>query len=912
MLCNAISPQLAKVLNLRDWQPVERESIERLALVSDFAMDVLLQQPELASQLHTALEQLNIIDCLESDWPRLIRRWRQAQSLKLIWRDIADIDTVEQTLQGSTWIAEQALSKSYDALLRAMQNVHGVVRDDYGIEQHMVVLGLGKLGGSELNFSSDVDLVYAFTGHGNSDGLRSIPAETFFTRLGQRLANLLDEVTADGFSHRVDLRLRPFGASGRLLLSFNAMEQYFQNSGRDWERYAWLKARPVAGNIEAGFRLLDTLKPFVYRRYLDFTAIDGLRDMKNKIAAEVLRRDIVNDLKLGQGGIREIEFFVQAMQIIYGGRSKLLQLKGLLPSLHQLQAEALISAQIHTELEQAYLFLRKLENRVQMFSDAQVHHLPEATPNMQRIALGLGFADFQQLLAALNSHRSNVQRLFSGLLNESSENAVDDNEQKNTANFSVLSLMQQGFQYFEQHAERLQALQDSSSVAALADRSQQRLVRVMQGFLSYCSDAKYPDQCLSLAISFMQGILRRSSYIALLDEQRSALARVVQVFDESQWLSQLLIDYPLLLDELLDSRVINQQIETLDLNEQLADVLSHHNDDTEMTLLALNEFKISYTFKIAYQFLFHALPANQVSYLLTRLAESILQYCNRLASQELQRQHGIIAGASFAIIGYGSLGARSLAFNSDLDLVFLNQTADKQISDGQRSIESARFFLRHAQKLISLLGLSTSSGSLYEVDIRLRPDGAKGLLVSTMESFEQYQQQRAWVWEMQALVRARAVAGDETLCRYFEQTRYALITTAYEKLGLLQEITTMRQRMRIELDRSSESLYDLKHGLGGLTDIEFFLQAQILLHANQHPELAIEREAPAIIDCLKNAGIIDPQQAQTISYAYEYLLNLSLRCHLNNAPRVLARSALLESVSVQVIAVLAQHQCAAD
>ena len=417
MPCDALSPQLTKVLSLRDWPAIEREKIHRLAMVSDFAMDVVLHQPELVAQLGTELEPLDFIDCLESEWSQRIRHWRRAQSVKLIWRDIAGIDSVQQTLYGSTWIAEQALSKSFNAVLLSMQNVHGVVRDDLGEQQHMVVLGLGKLGGSELNFSSDVDLVYAFTGHGNSDGLRSIPAETFFTRLGQRLTNLLDEITADGFSHRVDLRLRPFGASGRLLLSFNAMEQYFQNSGRDWERYAWLKARPIAGNIESGYQLLNVLKPFVFRRYLDFTAIDGLRDMKRKIEAEVLRRDIVDDLKLGRGGIREIEFFVQAMQIIYGGRTKSLQLKGLLPSLQQLHAEALISEQMHLELEHAYVFLRKLENRVQMLNDAQVHHLPESELSRQRIALALGYTDNQPLLDVLNVHRGNVQRLFSSLLN---------------------------------------------------------------------------------------------------------------------------------------------------------------------------------------------------------------------------------------------------------------------------------------------------------------------------------------------------------------------------------------------------------------------------------------------------------------------------------------------------------------
>jgi [glutamine synthetase] adenylyltransferase / [glutamine synthetase]-adenylyl-L-tyrosine phosphorylase len=589
-----------------------------------------------------------------------------------------------------------------------------------------------------------------------------------------------------------------------------------------------------------------------------------------------------------------------------------LQLKGLLPSLQQLQLEALISAQMHNELEQAYLFLRKLENRVQMLNDAQVHHLPDSMLSKQRIALGLGYVDNQQMLDTLNSHRGNVQRLFSSLLNESTESSVANENQNCGIDFSASSLQQQGFIRVEQHAERLQALQASSAVAALNDRSQQRLMRVLHGFLSACRAATHTDQCLHHAISFMQAILRRGSYIALLDEQRTALARVVQVFDESQWLSQLLIDYPLLLDELLDSRVINQQINTLDLNTQLAEVLSHHNNDVEMSLLALNEFKISYTFKIAYQFLFNALPGNQVSSLLTRLAECILQHCNSLASQELQRQHGRIAGANFAIIGYGSLGARSLAFNSDLDLVFLNQTAAQQSSDGQRPIDSARFFLRYAQKLISLLGLSTPSGSLYEVDIRLRPDGAKGLLVSTMESFEQYQQQRAWVWEMQALVRARAVAGDDVLCQYFEQTRHELISVEREKSILLHEITAMRKRMRGELDRSNDTHFDLKHGMGGLTDIEFFLQAHILLHACHHNMLANEREALAIIEQLQRVGIIESEQAKTLSYAYEYLLSLGLRCHLNNAPRVVERTAELQSITSQVFVVLLEYHCAVD
>jgi glutamate-ammonia-ligase adenylyltransferase len=904
---NGLPPHLAQVFERRGLGGGELEKIRRLALVSDFACEVLAQQPELIGQLDDALSPLDLADGLEPDWPRQIRRWRRAQSVKLIWRDVSGRDSVEQTLQGSTWIAEQALGQTFNALLRGMQQVHGVVRAEDGQEQHMVIMGLGKLGGGELNFSSDVDLVYAFSGHGSSDGARPLPAETYFTRLGQRLANLLDEVTADGFSHRVDLRLRPFGASGRLLLSFNGMEQYFQTSGRDWERYAWLKARPVAGDIASGYQLLELLRPFVYRRYLDFTAIDGLREMKGKIEAEVQRREIADDLKLGRGGIREIEFFVQAMQIIYGGRVKSLQLKGLLPGLRQLLQEGLISADMYDALSAAYLFLRRLENRVQMLRDAQEHHLPESGPLLARIAAGLDYADSFEMLQALERHRGAVQRLFSGLL--SGAEAAGNAE---SADVSAQGLDALGFTRAAYHAERLQSLCGSSAVAALGDRSQQRLQRVIQAFIPACQTARHPDQCLDHAISFLQAIVRRGSYIALLDEQISALQRVVQVFDESLWLTRSLIGHPLLLDELLDARVIGQRMDSLDLPGLIDGLMQHHGEDAETALLALNEFKISYTFKIACQFLFQGLPAVQASRLLTLLAELILQRCNDLAGRELQLRHGAVAGSSFAVIGYGSLGARTLAFNSDLDLVFLNQAPAQSASDGKRPIDASRFFLRQAQKLISLLGLSTPSGSLYEVDIRLRPDGAKGLLVSSMESFEQYQKQRAWTWELQALVRARAVAGDPSLCQRFERAREALIAVERASGPLLDEISAMRRRMRAELDRSDDGHYDLKHGRGGLTDIEFFLQAQILLHASRIPELARERETMAVIDRLRAAGIVDARQAGVLSQAYERLLSAGLRCHLDNSRRVLPRCGELSAMADAVSAVLGEFLLAFD
>ena len=899
MSYKALPPVLAALLADHPRNAPPPEALARLAEVSDFAVEVLVQQPGLMASLDEPLQPLHLPADAESEWPVRIRRWRRAQSLKLIWRDVGGIDSVEQTLAGSTWIAEQALQAGFTAIDTLLRQSHGTVRDEHGAEQHMTVLGLGKLGGGELNFSSDVDLVYAFSGHGMSDGARPIAAETYFTRLGQRLANLLDEVTADGFCHRVDLRLRPFGASGRLLLSFNAMEQYFQSAGRDWERYAWLKARPVAGDAATGWHLLDMLRPFVYRRYLDFTAIDGLRDMKAKIEAEVQRRDKHDDLKLGPGGIREIEFYVQALQIIYGGRHKELQVRSLLEGLMRLRDAGLIDPQAAAILHEAYLFLRRLENRMQMLADAQVHRIPESPEARQRLAQGLDYADMPVLLAALERHRASVEHLFSGLLGspvmQAAGSGADDD------------LQTMGFADAGKHAERLTALFDSAAAQALADRSKQRLQRVASALTLACSRSRRPDDCLAHAISFLQATLRRSSYIALLDEQPNALQRVVDVFDESLWMTQQLIEHPLLLDELLDSRIIAREFDAETLPLQIDARLAGHADDAEAALLALNESKLSLGFKIAYHFLFHGMPATEASRLLTQLAEQMLMHCQRIAAAELFRQHGTVPDSAFAVIGYGSLGASGLSFNSDLDLVFLNRMGLVHASDGARSLDASRYFLRQAQKLIALLDLTTPSGSLYDADIRLRPDGAKGLLVSTLDSFAAYQKQRAWVWELQALVRARAVAGDASLVSAFEALRMEILCSSRDQAALNGEITAMRQRMRVELDRSRADTFDLKHGPGGLTDIEFFLQALVLGHAATNPALAASRDSITLVAASAQAGLFTADEAEILREGIEVLQAESLRCHLAMRPRVVAPAPALQAVRDAVGKILQAH-----
>lgn len=886
--------RLAQALADNPHAQPDSAQLSALALASDFAIEVLQQQPALLAELDQPLQPLSLPADREAEWPVILRRWRKAQSVKLIWRDVLRQDSVEQTLAGSSWIAEQALSVGFEAIYGRMQREHGDVRDDTGAIQHMCVLALGKLGGSELNFSSDVDLVYAFSGHGMSDGARPIAAETFFTRLGQRLTNLLDDTTADGFCHRVDLRLRPFGASGRLVLSFNAMEQYFQSSGRDWERYAWLKARTVAGNPEAGRQILTTLRPFVYRRYLDFTAIDGLRDMKAKIEREVQRRDKADDLKLGRGGIREIEFLVQALQIIHGGRTPSLQLKGLLPSLAQLRREGLIAAPAAERLREAYLFLRQLENRVQMLHDAQTHQLPDDPGQAMRIAKALHYADVESLMRALNGHRAAVEQQFSGLLGDKASQALNWTASQ-ALDFDADRLSVMGFERAVEHAERLHALLSGHAAESLSERSRQRLHQVALALCRACGACRAPDAALKLAISFLQATVKRSSYIALLDESPNALTRLVSLFEQSPWMAKQLIEHPLLLDELLDSRLIEQPFDAAAAKAAIGELLSGHGDDPEAAMLLLNEFKLSAQFRVAYQFQFQRLPALQASRHLSEIAECVLRECLNIARQAMQSRHGSIAQSAFLILGYGSLGAGNLSFNSDLDAVFLSDSEAMAVSRGAQPLEAPRYFLRLAQKLIALLSLSTPSGSLYEVDIRLRPDGAKGLMVSSMASFSQYQRQRAWVWEWQALVRARAVAGDAELADAFEQLRLQILRQPRQAGPVRDEVQAMRRRMRAELDRSDAGRVDLKHGAGALTDIEFLLQALLLQHSARVPALALARDSADIISALAEAGLLAAADAGTLQLALEQLQALSLQCHLDLRQRICARTPALQA-----------------
>ncbi len=899
------------------------EHVQRVLVASDFAYESFLREPELlgpglialmSDPRHADARPLQLPPRSdEAGGMRALRQYRRREALRLIWRDVNGFDSVEDTLAGSSALAESCLAAALQYAEAEFAERHGVARSDDGTQQRIVVLALGKLGGGELNFSSDIDLILAYPENGHSDGARALPNETYFARQGQLLVKLLAQISADGYVYRVDLRLRPFGSAGRVALSFAAMEQYYQREGRDWERYAWIKARVVAGDVAAGKRLITSLRPFVYRRYHDYTAFAGLREMKALIDAEVARKDLAQHLKLGPGGIREIEFIVQLLQLIRGGREPSLRQCGLLPALAACEQLGALHAASARRLREAYRFLRRVENRVQMLRDEQTHELPQDEPTRARLAATLDYADWPALAAEVARARAAVSEEYALLLrpvaasrSATSTDAVDvywRSLKQGNANVAELGAL--GFTAAETLHAQLTALLASSATRALSVRAAACLDRLMPPLLESAAASIAPDACLERLLRLVHGVLRRPAYLALLEEHPAARDRLVALCADCALLAERVIAHPLLLDDIFDSRVELALPQRAVLDAEIARKIAQLDaGDAEAEIELLQEQKQSATFRLGLAYRDGSLDARDAAHGLSDTADVILAHVLNLAQRDVARQHGHLAAAGIAIVGYGSLGGAELGFASDLDLVFVYDGNLPQCeSDGARPLEGGRYFARVAQRVVHWLTTQTHAGRLYEVDIRLRPDGGKGLLVTSLDAFADYQRERAWIWEQQALVRARPIAGDAATMQAFGALRAQLLTRERDADEVRAQVTSMRARWRSERDRSSAALLDLKQGAGTLLDIEFILQTLVLVQARTHPLLLADGNSAALIAAAERSALFSSEQARAVAQAHAALLQGSLTCTLDARPRLIPRNAELAAHSADVLRV---------
>ncbi|HEU4855930.1 MAG TPA: bifunctional [glutamate--ammonia ligase]-adenylyl-L-tyrosine phosphorylase/[glutamate--ammonia-ligase] adenylyltransferase [Rhodanobacteraceae bacterium] len=901
------------------------ERVRRLLLASDFAFEALRAEPALLTA--AGLERLRDpapasaraggLRRHDADVSARLRRFRRAESVRLVFRDVNGLDEVGDTLAGTTDLYEVLIAEAVRQAGASARARHGTPRNADGVPQALVVIALGKLGGGELNFSSDVDLVLAYPEAGATDGARPLDNAEFFTRVAREFVRLLAEATADGIAARVDLRLRPFGESGPPVASFAAMEQYYQREGRDWERYAWIKARPVAGDVTAGKHLLETLRPFVYRRYFDYTALAGLREMKALIDAEVARRDLADDLKLGAGGIREIEFVVQLQQLIRGGRDTTLRARGLLPALEACAARGYVAQQRARELREAYLLLRQLENRVQMFADRQAHALPDDPAQRLRMALALGYPDWRALLDALNRQRDRVTAIFADVLqpeNDAGRPARADAapgdgarlwQRTREGTLDAALLKSAGF---ESPGPCVDALRQVAGLHGLSARGARRIERLMPQLIDAALATSAASEALVRLCRLVQAVARRSAYLALLQEQPAARARVAALCAESAFLAERVIAQPLLLDDVLAPRVEHLAHGVADLRTELAQQLAaaQAGGDAEAVLTAIAEWRGSYRMRTGLAFRDGGMDAVAAARALAELADAVVGAVLELAERELVAQHGRLPGvdSGIAVLGYGSLGGDELGFNSDLDLVFVYDAARGEAqSDGARPLDGARWYARLAQRVVHWLSAPTRGGRLYEVDTRLRPDGGKSLLVASLPAFIAYQRERAWTWEQQALVRARAVAGDAALGAAFACARGDVLRQPRESARLLADVCRMRADWRRQRDRSDAALLDLKQGAGALLDIQFLLQGLVLRHAHTHPALATPGDTPRLLAACVQAGIVSAADAALLATAHAELLERALSATLAGQHRVVPRDLVLQARCAKVLEV---------
>ncbi|MBI4996247.1 MAG: bifunctional [glutamate--ammonia ligase]-adenylyl-L-tyrosine phosphorylase/[glutamate--ammonia-ligase] adenylyltransferase [Rhodocyclales bacterium] len=826
-----------------------------------------------------------------------LRRLKQRAYVRICTRDLAGNAPLAEVTEAMTLVAEVAVETASQVLHESLAARYGEPRNAAGAAQRLIVVGMGKLGGRELNVSSDIDLIFVYPEDGETtptgDGARSISNFEFFTRLGKQLIAAISEVSNDGQVFRVDMRLRPNGESGPLVCSFDMLENYFVTQGREWERYAWIKARPLTGTRHD--ELENIRRPFVFRKYLDFGTINAMRDLHAQIRREVAKKDMADNVKLGPGGIREIEFIAQVFQLIRGGRDLSLQIKPTLQVLKLLAEKAQLSPDAAVELATAYDFLRRLEHRLQYLDDAQTHSLPGKAEDRQLVAEAMGFHSFEALAMELDDHRLNVARHFEAVFADPNEDnhsldgvwqgADDESQAPRRASLAAL-----GYRDAPAACARLAGIRAGSRYQQLSDGARSRFDALVPRLIEAAATLADPDAALSRGLDLLEAISRRAAYLALLQQYPQALTKVAQIVGSSSWAAGYLNRHPVLLDELLDPRLLDAPHNWSTFRAQLAQTLDEVEPDTERQMDLLREAHHAQVFRLLTQDLSGLLTVERLADHLSELADIIVDRALILAWRKLLKRHGDTP--RFAVISYGKLGGKELGYASDLDIVFLFDDP---------APEAAEIYSRLATRLNTWLSAQTSAGQLFETDLRLRPNGDAGLVVSSMEAFRKYQLESAWLWEHQALTRARFTAGDPAVGAAFEAIRCEVLTQKRDLAKLREEIMAMRKRMldahATKLDER-DIVFNLKHDPGGLIDVEFAVQYLVLGYSWQYCELTENKGNIALLAMAARRGLIPVDLADAVRDAYRDYRRMQHALRLNDQKSRVAKADVVERVAV--------------
>ncbi|WP_022665827.1 bifunctional [glutamate--ammonia ligase]-adenylyl-L-tyrosine phosphorylase/[glutamate--ammonia-ligase] adenylyltransferase [Desulfospira joergensenii] len=873
----------------------------RVMLFSEFAAEQMIREPGLFHELavsndlgktysdktHAARLEKKLAPCDPGGIREVMVRFKLYETLRIAWRDLNDLAGLDETMADLSTLATACISQGLDSLYRQLCQTFGTPRDGQGRSQQLMVLGMGKLGAGELNFSSDIDLIFVYPEEGfvkDESGRDGISNDEFFTRLGRKFVNLFAAKSGVNF-FRVDTRLRPFGDSGPIVMSASVFEEYYQAHGREWERYAMIKARPVAGDLDEGYRLLKNLNAFIYRRYFDYGSFDSFRDMKHRISLQVKSARLKNNIKLGAGGIREIEFFAQLFQLIRGGVEPGLQERKVLKVLDLLLSLKCIQAGTRDELKGSYIFLRRVENRLQEYQDRQTHDIPEHPDQRLILALSMGFKDFNGFNRELTRVMNRVHHHFSQLLvtGEEEKEDVESRDLKdvwlnvNDPQFTADAVEIAGYKDPERILAHLRSLAVHPNTRRLTENGRKKLARLVPMLVKKAGRENEAGSILGRLIDLVITVERRTCYLSLLLENKGALETLIALASKSPWIVNFLSNHPVLLDELMHPATLYSPPKKKALEDEIeARMAKLPSDDLEYRLEELNIFRQVNTLRVAAADVSGGYPLMKVSDHLTYIAETILARVLRMAWEVVASKYGLppdIDGADpdqcgFAILAYGKAGGLEMGYKSDLDLVFLYRGESGMTRGGKRSIEDVLFYSNLGQRIIHILTMHTPAGTLYGADMRLRPGGSSGTIVSHINAFEEYLNTEAWTWEHQALIRARPITGDSSLIREFEKIRESVLCIPRPEQDLRREVGQMRERMRKERLKPAPGMFDLKQDRGGIVDIEFLVQYLILRHAHVHPDITVWTDNIRLLESLSLEGIITGEESQILQEAY--------------------------------------------